>query len=332
MPGADITGLMWSPRGNELWSGGVIATSMQGKTRRVWSGPRAWVQDCTRDGRCLIVQVISRREIVGATARDSRERNLTWLNWSFPRAISPDSETILFDEQGREPPSVYTRRMDGAPAVRIADGASFGFSPDGRWVVTQPNNQLSRLVLVPTGAGQPRALPDTGLTVQAATFFPDGRRLLVSGSEAGHRERIYVLELDGAKPRAITPEGVSFYWDPISPDGKSIVVRGPEGKMLIYPSEGGEARPVPGADNAEFPIRWSATGGAIFVERRSLPPGVVDRIDLDSGVRSRWKSFEPGDPAGVDMVGPAVISSDEKSYVYSYRRFVGDLYLTSGLR
>jgi hypothetical protein len=40
----------------------------------------------------------------------------------------------------------------------------------------------------------------------------------------------------------------------------------------------------------------------------------------------------PPDPTGVEQVGPDVITPDEKAYVYSYRRKLGDLYLATGMK
>jgi hypothetical protein len=38
------------------------------------------------------------------------------------------------------------------------------------------------------------------------------------------------------------------------------------------------------------------------------------------------------DPAGVSAIGPILVGPDGKSYVYSYRRVLSDLYLIEGLR
>ncbi len=83
----------------------------------------------------------SRREIVGLSAGDKAERNLTWLNWSFPIDISSDGKTVLFDEQNIQPIGVYLRKLDGSPAVRIGEGGAYGFSPDGHWALSGRDRQ-----------------------------------------------------------------------------------------------------------------------------------------------------------------------------------------------
>ena len=90
--------LAWSPRGDEIWSSGIQATSIGGKMRAVWTSPSADIQDIARDGRVLLVETTGRREIVGFSGPDATPRNLTALNWSFPTDISAAGDTVLFYE------------------------------------------------------------------------------------------------------------------------------------------------------------------------------------------------------------------------------------------
>jgi dipeptidyl aminopeptidase/acylaminoacyl peptidase len=189
-----------------------------------------------------------------------------------------------------------------------------------------------RFTLIPTGAGEPRSLPETGLNSQSAAWFPDGRRILISGNEPGRGSRLYVQDIPDGKPRAITPEGVSFIFHAVSPDGKSIVATGTDRKIAIYPAEPGEPRVVPGLEPDDIPLKWTADGGSIFVYRPSAPPLRVEKVDVRTGRRTLWKEIRPPDPSGVEQVGPVQITPDETSYVYSYRRVLDDLYLATGLR
>ena len=148
-------GLAWSPNGDEVWWGGIQATSIEGKTRTVWASPNAYIYDIARDGSVLLGDGTSRREIVGYPSLGGTPRNLTELNWSFPVDISYDGTRVLFTEQNRPPPGVYTRPLDGSPAVRIADGEAYGFSPDGRWALTLKTPERRQVVLVPTGPASP---------------------------------------------------------------------------------------------------------------------------------------------------------------------------------
>jgi serine/threonine protein kinase/Tol biopolymer transport system component len=332
-----ISGLAWSPRGDEVWSSGrdsISATSLSGKTRTVWSVPAGSLRDVARDGRALVAVNSSRREIVGVSGADKVERNLTWLNWSFPKGISPDGKTVLFEEQNIQPTGVYLRKLDGSPAVRVGDGGAWGFSPDGRWVLNfrQAGAESSRIVLLPTGAGEPRTLPQTNVVPQAGTWFPDGRRILFSGNEPGHGSRFFVQDVPDGKARAISPEGVGIRFDVVSPDGKWVVAAGADRRIAIYPTEPGEPRLMPGTEPDDIPLRWTADGGSIYVYRPSAPPLRVEKVDVKTGRRTLWKEIRPPDPSGVEQVGPIQITPDETSYVYSYRRALDDLYLATGLR
>ncbi len=332
-----LNGIAWSPRGDEVWSSGrdsVSATSLSGKTRTTWSAPGGYIQDIARDGRVLCAVNTSRREIVGFSAGDRGERNLTWLNWSFPKGIASDGKAVLFEEQNIEPQGIYLRKLDGSAAVRIGEGGAWGFSPDGRWILSirRDGQQRSQIVLLPTGAGEPKLLPKSDILAGAATWFPDGRRILFSGNEPGHGSRLFVQDIPDGKPRAITPDGVTIRFDVISPDGKSIVATGTDQKIDIYPVEPGEPHAVPGLEPVDITMRWTPDGNSIFVYRPSAPPLRVEKVDVKTGRRTLWKEIRPPDPSGVEQVGPIQIAPDEASYVYSYRRRLDDLYLATGLR
>ena len=329
MPG--FAALAWSPKGDEVWWGATRATSIDGKTRSVWASPGAYLEDIARDGSVLVADGTARREIVGYAELGGPPRNLTELNWSFPVDISTDGK-LLFTEQQRPPPGVYVRGLDGSPAVRLADGEAYSLSPDGRWALTLKTPERRQIVLVPTGAGEPRILDVGNLTTGWGNWFPDGKTILLDASEPGRGARLYTVDIAGGAPRAISPEGVATAAQCVSPDGRSIVARGPDGRFAIYPASAGEPVPIPWFAPDEVPLRWTADGRSLYVTRFSEPPGIVDIVEITSGKRTRFTQFDPPDPTGIEIVGPAVIAPDGKSYVYSYRRTLNDLYLATGMR
>src|SRR5262249_20572904 len=161
------------------WFGGIQALSSSGRLRQVWSSPNASLHDVTRDGRVLFDESVGRREMIGVAAPGAPPRNLTALNWSFPTDISPVTGTVLFYEQQVEPSAIYTRKLDGSPAVRIGDGEAYALSPDGRWAVTVKLPERHPITLLPTGPGEPRTVDIGNLTCQWAKWLPDGRRLVL---------------------------------------------------------------------------------------------------------------------------------------------------------
>ncbi len=54
-------------------------------------------------------------------------------------------------------------------------------------------------------------------------------------------------------------------------------------------------------------------------------------MELATGRREVWRELAPPDPAGVTFVQP-ILTRDARAYVYTYHRYLSDLYLVSGLR
>jgi hypothetical protein len=266
----------------------------------------------------------------------ARERNLTWLDWSFPTGLSEDGKQILFDEQGTIAAAgypIYLRQSDGSPAALLGHGASYDLSRDGRWALTTSFPKSDELILLPTGPAPTRPLGKPGLGYQWARFFPDGRRILATATEPGRGSRLFIQELSGGKPRAIAPEGVTaFGFFPVSPDGRWIAATGPDRRIAVYSVEPSEPRPVPGFETEEVPIRWTPDSRSLYCWKPSEMPARISTIDVATGKRAPWKEILPPDPAGILGIWPILITPDGKSYAYSYRRVLGDLYMAEGVK
>jgi len=328
---ADRISLGWSPHGDEIWTSVPLeATSLSGKTRTLWASSSRLdrIADVAPDGRVLFLRASSRREIVGVDAA-GQAKNLTWFDWCYPSDVSGATRTALFDVQSMDTSQVFVRKFDGSAAVHLADGKSFAFSPDGRYALAVTRLGLNRLLLVPTGAGEPSTLLESPMSIQWASFSPDGRRVVVSGIEPGHGTRMYVFDMPSGKPRPIGPEGVlAAPGHAISPDGSRIAASGRSG-IDLYPLDGGGAQPLAGAQPNEVPVRWTREG--IYVYRPDLP-GHLDVIDVATGGRRVWKEVVPPDPAGVMQIEPFVMAEDGSIYLYSYRRILDELELMTGVR
>ena len=140
----------------------------------------------------------------------TREKDLSWLDWSLPVDISPDGKTVLFDEQGEEGGPTYTaavRDMQGSPPIPLGEGMAGDFSPDGKWVITTIS--YTQVELLPTGAGTIRKIDPGGIQQyrHVLHWMPDGKHILFSGNQPGRPARCFIQDIDGGKPRPITPEG-----------------------------------------------------------------------------------------------------------------------------
>jgi len=340
-------GLAWAPKGNEIWytatmvglDRSLFAISLSGHERMVARVPADLsLQDTWPDGRVLLTRDNWRRGMTLLAPGENSERDFTWLDWSYPVSLSADGKSLLFVEQGEAGGAsyaVYLRNTDGSPAVRLGDGSPVALSPDEKWVLCSRPDSLADLFLLPTKAGESKQLPNGGLVQinsARAAWFPDGKRFLLSGNETGHGARIYVQDLEGSKPQPITPEGTDSLTFSLSPSGQSVAAVGPDGKGYIYPVASGEPRLIKGLEDGEVPVGWTGDSSGLYVYRPSDLPSKVFRLNLETGQRALWKQLMPPDPAGVELVGPVLISSDGKAYVYGYRRMLSDLYLVDGLK
>jgi serine/threonine protein kinase/Tol biopolymer transport system component len=342
--GGGAVGLAWSPRGDEVWvtatrlgiDRSLFAVNLSGKERLVARVPAdLTLQDVMPDGRVLLARDNWRRGLIVHTADDATEHDFTWLDWSYPVTLSADGQALLFREEGEAGgPSyaVYLRKTDASPAVRLGDGQSLALSPDGKWALSSRGDKQTDLFLLPTGAGDPRALDGHDIIHSAACWFPDGKRILFSGTEPNHGVRIYMQDIDSNKIQAVTPEGTNGLSFALSPDGRTVAAVGPDEKAYLFPIGSGEPRPIPGLQAGEVPVAWTADGRSLYVYRNGELPAKVYRLDVASGNRTLWKQLMPPDPAGVEYVGPVLPTPDGKAYVYGYRRLLSDLYLVEGLK
>ena len=337
-----IQGLAWSPDGSEIWftatrTGGdrsLYATTTSGRVRLLARVPgELTILDVGKEGNVLMTRGNDRAGMIGLAPGETKEKDLSWLDWSVPGSLSPDGKMILFQESGEgggPKYAVYLRNTDGSPAIRLGEGSGMSLSPDGKWALSRLNITPSPLVLYPTGVGDMRRLKDDGLNHIFAAFMPDGKRFVFTGTEPGHGPRLYWESLDEGKAHPISAEGEGSGFM-LSPDGTTVAARGPDQKVYLYPIAGGEPKLLPGQQPGETVTGWSSDGHAIYLMTRGKIPTVVSRLDLTTGQRTPWKTVEPADAAGIDTIGRVMISADGKSYVYGYNRTLSDLYLVQGL-
>jgi hypothetical protein len=93
----------------------------------------------------------------------------------------------------------------------------------------------------------------------------------------------------------------------------------------------GELHVVPGTSYADLPIRWTEDGRGILVQGTTTLPSRIERVEVATGERSFLMELSPPDPAGVLVVGPVHLSADGRSYVYSYKRRLHELYVLDGI-
>ena len=344
-------GLAWSPDGKEVWFTAramgadryLSAVGLSGNERLVTRIPGTLILfDIWRDGRVLLARASRRREEMGS-ADGAKERDLSWLDYSWPADLSADGKTLLFDEEGvgggvqfgkgqELTYAIYMRGVDGSAAIRLGEGAAAALSPDQQWVIAQTPGIPAQFRLLPTGAGEPKALTNDAINHDTARWLPDGKQFVFAGNEPAHGVRLYLQAVSGGKPQAIAPEGVNGTNFAVSPDGRLVAGIGPDGKGYLYPIHGGEPISISGLLPAEQPIGWTLDSKSLYIYRLGEVPAKVYRLDPATGQRTAWKELMPADPAGVATIGPILITPDGKTYVYGFHRTLADLYLVEGLK
>jgi Tol biopolymer transport system component len=339
-------GLAWSPKGDEIWftcsqrglSRSIDASTLDGRQRTLLRVPGSLLLGgVAADGTVLVSHDIARRGAAGVARGETRERDLSWLDWTQPIALTEDGTTLLTTEEGEGGGSgygVYLRKLDGSPAVRLGMGSALALSPDGKWVIAQKlNPSPTQLILMPTGAGQGRPLTNDTLTHESARFLPDGQRFVFVGAEPGKAPRTWVQRLDGGAASPVTPEGVLGGLP--TPEGTRVVARD-KGVRKLYSIDGKRPPEVMKfLDATDGLLRFTADGGAALVRRPPGADGGVDivRVDLTTGARSPVRRVLPRpESLGNGGVGQLLITSDGAVYVQGYGVTQSDLFVVKGLR
>ncbi|HET9406634.1 MAG TPA: protein kinase [Candidatus Sulfotelmatobacter sp.] len=347
-----IQGVAWAPNGKEIWftAGNygidrtLYAISLDGKQRIVARLPGALIiLDIAKDGRVLLVRADWRRELLGVFTNDSKQHELSWLDYTYPADLSADGKTLLFDEEGGGGAldyskssgltyAVYLRKTDGSPAVLLGEGGAVSLSPDGKWAIAQSQESPSQFKLLPTGAGEPKELTKDNINHSWGHWFPDGKRILFTANEPGKGVRLYVYDVASGKSQPISQEGVNGTSFAISPDSQRIAAIGPDKHGYFYSPAGGDPIPIAGLNPGEQPITWSEDGRSLYIYQPGELPARVYRLDTQTGKRTLWKELMPYDPAGVENIGPILMTPDAKTCVFGYHRMLADLYLVEGLK
>ncbi len=337
---SSLAGLAWAPSGKEVWftaarTGGtrwLWAASLGGKVRLLSRVPGSLrVEDISRDGRVLVAQQDWHLEMAGRMGNDKADRDLSWFDWTAVESISSDGNLVLFDESGDGGGpnwTVYLRKMSDGSTLRLGEGHALALSPDGQFaLVLNPANRR-KISLLPVGEGQPRDLPG-GIDYQWAMYFPDGKELLVAGSEPGGSMRLYLQAVNGDKPRPISPE-IFLGEVVISQDGKWIAGSDLEGKLIVCDRDGGKRRTIPTEDPG-VPVGWTADSRSLLVRDRRVPAKVWS-VDVVTGRSSSWREIGPSNLAGVQGIYRLFVTPDRKSYFYSFDRVLVQLFLADGIK
>jgi DNA-binding winged helix-turn-helix (wHTH) protein/dipeptidyl aminopeptidase/acylaminoacyl peptidase len=335
-------GLAWSPDGTEIWFSAaraglerrIFAVDLTGRQRLAYHAlGGVTLQDIAADGRVLLTRDENRAGMMGMASGASKERDLSWLDWSLPVDLSRDGNTLLFDEEGEQSGPTYTvatRSMTGSSPIPLGEGMAGDFSPDGKWAATVVS--YTQILLLPTGAGTLKRVERDGIQQYGHMihWLPDGKQIIFPANLPGRATRCFLQAVDGGQPRPITPEGVGNCL--VSPDGKLVVGTDLSGgDTRFYPTDGGAPQAIPGLLPGDS-LKWSADPKILYVSQWRQLPVRLYRLNAVTGERQFFKELHPTDTTGLCDMSHVLVSADGRAYVYSYTRLLSELYLVKGLK
>lgn len=330
-------GLSWMQQTNEVWftsapleAGGgseMHALDLHGSKRQLAIFTSAILKDISADGRILMDFADSRVIAMAQRLSQPGEKSLTWLDNSEVEDISTDGNKVLIHERGdgSDAPSgtIYVANMDGSAGTRLAPGAALEFSPDEKFVLGENGPDI---ILVPTGTGNVKTFKASEKTeLTSYGFFPDNKHILISSRTSPALPEFYSMDFSGNKVRlpieAIEEQVL------ISPDGDSLLLTSGDQAYKIYSLSSGKSIPFNGVESGELPMRWSQDQKSIFVRSLFSLPAKVYKVEVSSGKRNLFKEITVPDPAGFVVFTNIIVSDDQQSYAYSYRRGLSTLFL-----
>ncbi|HEX7078336.1 MAG TPA: protein kinase [Candidatus Eisenbacteria bacterium] len=337
--------LAWRPDGREIWFGGdelgtggveILGVSLDGAVRRVYAAPGfPAIEDVARNGDALIQMPRPRMRLETGTRSGgpSSVRDLSWLDWSLLRDLRADGSQVLFDETGAGSagvPGVYVRPTDGGPAIRLADGLCSNFSADGRWVLAARQEDPSVILVVPTGAGEPKRCDLGGLIATNADWIPGSDSIVITGSRGAGPRRLWRFDPGSGEARQVGDQTIVGSFMKPSPDGSLVVVRGTNGPVAVR-LEDGVAKPIPNLEPPCRPAGWAEDGTAIYVFRMGEIPARISRVNVESGAETPWMEIWPAHRSGVDGLNSVRLTPDGERYACSYALADSTLFLAQGL-
>jgi hypothetical protein len=176
--------------------------------------------------------------------------------------------------------------------------------------------------VIPTGAGEPRAINTKIDHAQPIGFTSDDKHILINGVNAEGKKQTFETDFDGTNQRAHTPAGTVVVYVTTSTEIRQT----PEGFQLWHLATG-TAEPIQAPKPNERLVGASDDLATLYVAERNGKQVKLWRVDRRSGVRTFMTEILPHDSTGVMGVNNIGVSADGKTIVYGYTREVSELYL-----
>ncbi len=348
-------GLAWSPDDSEVWfTGGtdrqnlLSAVSLEGKAREIYrSASPIHLEDVSKDGKVLLGNQLNHLELVYAGEGAGSPTLLSWGVVNWVAAISSDgkvlfsgAEAALSSGETSQPlfASAMLRTTDGAPAQTLGEGVALDLSRDGRWALVVSYTDRTRLMALPTGAGQPRPIATHGLEIGLARWMPDGKGLLVVGRTPPDSDfHLYRLTDDGSKPVRITDAPLMGEFSSaelhVSQDGRLAAALDSNRRLIIVSLRDGATLSVPSAHADAVPHGWARDGSLWLGQGGDHAPARLRlfRVDIVTGKVLEERSVGPTDSTGAAAILALALTPNGRGVAFTYWHRLGSLYIVRGL-
>jgi len=327
----------------------VFTMDRQGRAQAVLSSAGGLtLQDIPREGPWLVTLDEQRFQVRLRHPAFAEERDVGWLDASSNPVVSADGKLLSLSDQSTTGGLTYTvllRKTDGSPAARLGEGQPLAFSRDARWLLVSVLSTPPKLLLYPTGPGEPRRL-DQGqfesLSYNLGALFADGKRYLACGNLQKQGSRCFAGALAGGPPTPVTPEGT--VQAVLAPDDELIAAQVGD-SFQLFSVGGAPPRPALGLTPGDMLARWSPDGRELWVYgggsvrsfaasgNQDTALGIrVDRVDPRTGRRSLLTQIKPDDRAGLRQAVGLRLADDPRVYAYRQTRYLSSLFVVEGVR
>ncbi len=342
----DAASLCWNAGGNEIWYRSfdsaewntIYALALDGSRRVVARFPGfVALHDLAPDGRMLLSTENGRMGIRALAPGETMERDLSCLDASDLRGISEDGRAIVVDalgDSGGVKGSIYLRRTDGSPPLRLGDGVALTVSPDARYIAGYSSQQTAsrKFIIMPTGPGETVEASIPGHDALIIGWLAGAEQYLAAGREPGKKWQYFSWEARSRSFRPLTPDGVPDVIPLISPDKRKFLVQCPDRAWCVYSVDGGEPKRVIGLSPHDQPVGWRADSQSLYFtthhDRQDTMP--VSVLDIETAARKPWKEIRV--PMAVDRVSNVRVTPDGRAYAYNYSYVHSSLFAAEGFR
>jgi eukaryotic-like serine/threonine-protein kinase len=336
-----IGGLAWAP-GDEVWysAGDPLSTSIQamplrGPERSIYSALSVIVlHDISADGRVLLGQGITERDITFLGEGAPNPRSLSWGERDHPARLSPDGRLALFS--GWDPRTrmvAMLRKTNGALPQNLGEGYGFDLSPDGRTALLVSSEEVLTLAGTDTESRRNIRLP--GFDIEAARFAGGTDRAISAArakSDTGYR--LYSVDLHSGAVLPVSEEGVDEDSLEVSPGAQWAATRMTVGgKQLPAIVSLSGAKPFTVSDLGPDlkPAGWASDDELWLARLDRADPSSFGLIRYDVRRRLARERRTIGS-GGTGTVLWVHVTPDGKNIVFGQQRVTGHLFVVRGLQ